>query len=115
MSTPKTTAIIVHGAYFLPSASDAFNDQLSQPHSYGGIVASEATSPDLYSDASKTSSKGISSIIYIPAWLVPPGSSVPFVIEKYGFKCQVDLGVNEDGTVFAKNAPHSFYNDIHAE
>ncbi|KAK1140974.1 hypothetical protein N8T08_009720 [Aspergillus melleus] len=163
MSSLKTTAIIiVHGAYFLPSAWDAFNDQLSQrgftvlyprlptcsdlrppralladdvaavraaateliaanhkililAHSYGGIVASEAITPDLYIGASKTLSKGISSIIYISPWLVPPGSSVPSVIEKYGFQCQVDLGVNEDGTVFAKNAPDSFYNDIPAE
>ncbi|KAI9044543.1 uncharacterized protein KD926_000454 [Aspergillus affinis] len=84
-------------------------------HSYGGIVASETITPDLYINSSKNNSAGISSIIYLSAWLVPPGSTVPSVIEKYGFQCKVNLGINDDGTVLAKNAPDSFYNDIDAE
>lgn len=78
-------------------------------HSYGGIVASEALKPDLYANES---TNGIVYLILLSAWLIQPGSSLLDVITKYGFQCKVDLGRNEDGTVFAKNAAESFYNDI---
>jgi pimeloyl-ACP methyl ester carboxylesterase len=89
---------------------DAGHTILVLAHSYGGVVASEAIRPDLY--ASPSSSGGVVSLIYLSAWLVQPGSGVTDVIEKYGFQCEVDLGSNNDGTVFAKNAAASFYNDI---
>ena len=37
------------------------------------------------------------------------------LIGKYGFQCKVDLGDNGDGTVFAKNASESFYNDVESK
>ncbi|RAK99751.1 alpha/beta hydrolase [Aspergillus ibericus CBS 121593] len=80
-------------------------------HSYGGVVASEAITRDLYA-SENTNTNGIVSLILLSAWLVQPGDSLPGVIEKYGFQCDVELGNNGDGTVFATNAPASFYNDI---
>ncbi|PLB44793.1 alpha/beta-hydrolase [Aspergillus steynii IBT 23096] len=160
-SLKPNAVLIVHGAYFLPPAWDAFSHSLSQrgftvrcprlptcgdtrppqalladdvaavrsaaeelmaddhtilvlSHSYGGIVASEAITPDLYINT-KEKPKGVSHIVYLSAWLIQPGSTLSSVIEKYGLQCQVDLGNNNDGTVFAKNAPDSFYNDIERE
>ncbi|KAJ6006625.1 alpha/beta-hydrolase [Penicillium sp. IBT 35674x] len=78
-------------------------------HSYGGIVASEAITQDFYT---RNSGKGVAYLIYLTAWLIQPGSSLSDVFNKYGFQCEVDLDMNEDGTMAAKNAPESFYNDI---
>ncbi|KAH8588348.1 Alpha/beta hydrolase fold-1 [Bisporella sp. PMI_857] len=80
-------------------------------HSYGGIVASEALTPDLFA-SNNENKKGIVSLVYLAAWLVQPGDTLADVIGKYGFQSKVDLGQNEDGTVYAKNAPESFFNDI---
>ncbi|KAJ5100081.1 alpha/beta-hydrolase [Penicillium argentinense] len=77
-------------------------------HSYGGMVASEAIRPDLYA----SNGKGVVGLVLLSSWLVQPGDTLMSVIDKYGFQCKVDLGNNGDGTVFAKNAPESFYNDI---
>lgn len=77
-------------------------------HSYGGIVASEAIGPNLYS----SDSSGVVGLVLLSSWLVQPGDTLTDVIGKYGFQCKVDLGNNGDGTVYAKNAPESFYNDI---
>ncbi|KAJ6034668.1 uncharacterized protein N7446_009422 [Penicillium canescens] len=153
---PPIAILIVHGAYFLPSAWEDFCQRLTQAgfivrcprlptcgderpptalleqdvmavrtaaqelmnsghfiivlaHSYGGIVTSEAINQDLYA---RDSGKGVAYLIYLSAWLVQPGSSLADVIAKYGFQCKVDIGINEDGTMVAKNAPESFYNDI---
>ncbi|KAJ5439647.1 alpha/beta-hydrolase [Penicillium daleae] len=78
-------------------------------HSYGGIVASEAITEELYPNSNR---KGIVSLVLLSAWLIQPGDTLEDVIKKYGFQCEVELGNNGDGTVFAKNAPSSFYNDI---
>ncbi|KAJ5802187.1 uncharacterized protein N7503_004637 [Penicillium pulvis] len=157
MANPNPIAVlIVHGAYFIPSAWEDFCHRLTQAgfivrcprlptcgdtrpptalleqdvmavraaaqelinsghkvvvlaHSYGGIVASEAITQDFYA---RNSGKGVAYLIYLTAWLVQPGSSLSDVITKYGFQCKVDISINEDGTVAAKNAPESFYNDI---
>ena len=79
-------------------------------HSYGGIVASEAIQSDLY--AKDNNGKGVVRLVYLSSWLVQPGDSLMDVVGKHGFLTKVDLGQNDDGTVFAKNAPDSFYNDI---
>jgi pimeloyl-ACP methyl ester carboxylesterase len=81
-------------------------------HSYGGIVATEAIGSDLYAGER---GGGVSHLIFLSAWLVQPGDSLGDVIGKYGFQSQVDLGQNEDGTVWAKNAPHSFYHDVDSD
>ncbi|KAJ5660336.1 hypothetical protein N7507_006787 [Penicillium longicatenatum] len=78
-------------------------------HSYGGIVASEAITQDLYA---RGRGKGIAHLIYLSAWLVQQGNSLSDVIAKYGFQSKVDIGFNEDGTIIARNAPKAFYNDI---
>jgi pimeloyl-ACP methyl ester carboxylesterase len=78
-------------------------------HSYGGIVASEALTSDLYANEV---TKGIVHIILLSAWLVQPADTIEDVIGKYGFQCKVDLGNNGVGTVFAKNAAEAFFNDI---
>jgi hypothetical protein len=85
-------------------------------HSYGGIVASEAIREDLY--AKHASGPGVVHLIYLSAWLVPPGKSLSDMFEKYGWQSKADAAINEDGTVSIKNIPDCFYNDIdpkHAE
>ncbi|KAJ5692799.1 hypothetical protein N7462_002222 [Penicillium macrosclerotiorum] len=88
---------------------DGGHNILVLAHSYGGMVASEAITEDLYANGGR---KGIVSLALLSAWLIQPGESLQDVIKKYGFQCKVDLGQNEDGTVFVKNAPESFYNDM---
>ncbi|KAJ5825734.1 alpha/beta-hydrolase [Penicillium riverlandense] len=90
---------------------DAGHSILVLAHSYGGMVASEAITKDLYASGGN----GVVSLIYLSAWLLQPGSTLEDVITKYGFQSEVDLGNNGDGTVFAKNAPESFYNDLEPE
>ncbi|OKO99342.1 hypothetical protein PENSUB_8729 [Penicillium subrubescens] len=82
-------------------------------HSYGGIVACEAITEDLYAQ-SHTNHKGngIVSLLLLSAWLIQPGHTFEDVITKYGLPGEVDVGSNGDGTIFARNAPASFYNDI---
>ncbi|KAJ5267012.1 alpha/beta-hydrolase [Penicillium angulare] len=158
MASEKPVAVlIIHGAYFLPSAWKNFGNHLtqagltvrcphlpscndSQPptsllkddlhavraaakdliasnhkiivlaHSYGGIVASEAITPDLYSD--RLGGSGVVSLIYLSAWLIVPGESLQDIFARHGAQSEVDLGMHSDEVVFAKNAPESFYNDI---
>ncbi|KAJ5092802.1 alpha/beta-hydrolase [Penicillium angulare] len=156
-SKEPVAVLIIHGAYFLPSAWDNFSNRLtqaglivrcprlpscndSQPptsllkddlqavrsaaknliasnhkiivlaHSYGGIVASEAITPDLYSDG--LGGSGVVSLIYLSAWLIVPGESLQDVFARHGAQSEVDLGMHSDEVVSAKNAPESFYNDI---
>ena len=80
------------------------------PSSYGGIPASEAISPDLYS--SNGTGPGVIHLIYLTCWLIPKSQSVQAVLGKYGFLSHVDVGMNEDGTAVAKNAADAFYNDV---
>ncbi|GAD97684.1 hypothetical protein MGYG_00728 [Paecilomyces variotii No. 5] len=80
-------------------------------HSYGGVVATQAIASDLYASTSSDRG-GVVSLVYLSAWLIQPDDTVAGVIAKYGLQSDVDLGNNNDGTVFAKNAPVSFYNDI---
>ncbi|KAJ5728495.1 hypothetical protein N7493_004825 [Penicillium malachiteum] len=56
-------------------------------HSYGGIVASEAITSDLY-------------------------SGLDDVIAKHGMQSKVDLGTHDDGVMFPKNGADSFFNDL---
>lgn len=79
-------------------------------HSYGGIVASAAITPDLYS--SSTNGPGVSALLYLAAWLLLPGQCLDDIIAKHGMQSEVDLGTLGDGMMFPKNAPESFYNDI---
>lgn len=79
-------------------------------HSYGGMVASDTISRDLYADGAGNG--GVVSLILLSAWLLLDGDSLENVIAKHGLQSQVDLGNNGDGTVFAKNAAESFYNDL---
>jgi len=84
-------------------------------HSYGGIVASEAICEDLYAkqpSSPDATRGGVVHLIYLCAFLVQPGDSLGDIQGKYGMQTKVDLGFNEDGTVWAKNAPDSFYNDM---
>ncbi|OQD86866.1 hypothetical protein PENSOL_c084G02071 [Penicillium solitum] len=157
IQTP-TAILIIHGAYFLPKAWDAFNDELTKAglvvscprlptcgdesppaatlkedvivvrsaakdlidtghniivlaHSYGGIVASEALTLDLYANEL---TKGVVYLILLSAWLVQPGGTLGDLIWKYGFQSKVDLGNSGDGTVFVKNAAEAFFNDINS-
>lgn len=105
-ATMNDDIIAVHGA--AQELVDANHSILVLAHSYGGMVAAEAISPDLYA----TNGKGAVGLILLSAWLVQPGNTLTDVIGKYGFQCKVDLGDNGDGTFFAKNAPESFYNDV---
>lgn len=88
---------------------DAGHNILVLAHSYGGIVACEAITEDLYASTNRS---GIISLVFLSAWLIQPGNKFEDVFKKYGVQSEVDLGNNEDGTFFAKNAPASFYNDI---
>ena len=91
---------------------DAGHPIIVLAHSYGGIVASEAVTEDLY--AKHPSGPGVVHLVYLSAWLVLPGHSLSDVLEKYGWQSKADAGFNEDGTVEVKNTPDSFYNDIEA-
>ncbi|KAL3490678.1 alpha/beta-hydrolase [Aspergillus germanicus] len=83
-------------------------------HSYGGLVASEAITRDLYA-ANTPSGAGVASLILLSAFLIQPGHSLPGLFKKYGFQCEVDLGYNEDETVSVKNAVKSLYNDVRSD
>ncbi|KAJ6004916.1 hypothetical protein N7540_012715 [Penicillium herquei] len=148
--------LIIHGAYFLPAAYEAFSERMIEAgltvrcsrlpscgdtipptallehdvnavqeaakeliatnhkiivlaHSYGGIVASEAITSDLYSI---NGSSGVVSLIYLAAWLLVPGQGLDDVVAKHGMQSKVDLGTHGNGVMFPKNAADSFYNDI---
>ena len=42
-------------------------------HSYGGMVASEAITPDVYANSDSTYGKGVVALILLSTWLVQPG------------------------------------------
>jgi pimeloyl-ACP methyl ester carboxylesterase len=163
MTSSPNAILIIHGAYFQPSAWEPFITRLadkdftvecpplpscgSSPsqhptgtlqddvdvvrtaaqklidagykitvlaHSYGGIVASEAITPDIYA-VSTPRGAGVTSLILLSAFVIQPGHSLSGLFKKYGFQCEVDLGYNGDGTVFAKTAVKSLYNDIRSD
>ncbi|KAJ5736093.1 uncharacterized protein N7483_001218 [Penicillium malachiteum] len=139
-----TAILIIHGAYFLPAAYEAFSNRITEAgltvrcprlpscgdtipptallkhdvnavqeaakeliatnhkiivlaHSYGGSVASEAITSDLYSI---NGSSGVVSLIYLAAWLLVPGQGLDDVVAKHGMQSKVDLGTHGDGVMF---------------
>ncbi|OOF90467.1 hypothetical protein ASPCADRAFT_135149 [Aspergillus carbonarius ITEM 5010] len=133
MTHQKPTAIlIVHGAYFLPPAWDDFSARLTgagfavscprlpsckdeRPPTATlteDVMAVRHAMPRKSFSTQAINSQGVVNLILLSAWLVQPGDSLPGVIGKHGFQCDVDLGNNGDGTVYAQHAPLSFYNDV---
>jgi hypothetical protein len=95
-------------------------------HSYGGIVASEAITPEFYGPVKKSESgdsgdggSGVVHMTYLSARLVLKGQSVDDIIQKYGFQSHADVGFSENGTAYVRKSPDSFFNDVeprsHAE
>jgi alpha-beta hydrolase superfamily lysophospholipase len=142
MTSPPNAILIIHGAYFQPSAWEPFITRLadrnftvecpplpscsSSPsqhptgtlqddvdvirgaaqkiidagykltvlaHSYGGIVASEAITSELYA-TNTPSGAGVTSLILLSAFLIQPGHSLPGLFKKYSFQCEVDIDYN---------------------
>ncbi|KAJ5615365.1 hypothetical protein N7537_000479 [Penicillium hordei] len=106
-ATLKEDVIVVRSA--AKGLIDAGHNIIVLAHSYGGIVASEALTLDLYANEV---TKGIVYLILLSAWLVQPGDTLGDLIGKYGFQCKADLGNSGGGTVFVKNAAEAFFNDI---
>ena len=78
-------------------------------HSYGGLVASDAVTEELYA---KQGSAGVIQMIYLSAWLIQPRTSLTQLFEKYGFQSKLELGFDEDGMALPKNGPEALYHDI---
>ena len=78
-------------------------------HSYGGLVASEAVTEELYA---KQGNAGVVRMIYLSAWLIQPRTSLTQLFETYGFPSNVELDINEDGMALPKNGPETLYHDI---
>lgn len=82
-------------------------------HSFGGGVASNAITPDLYAaEPRNASTPGVIRIVWLTTHLPLPGGTVSEIFDRHGFLCDVDLQVNEDGTASVKNAVEAFYNDM---
>lgn len=79
-------------------------------HSFGGVVATQSITPDLY--AASSTAPGVVRLIYLCAFLVQPENTLSDVFAKHGFLSKVDLTINDDGTAIPKNASDSFYNDM---
>ena len=85
-------------------------------HSWGGFVVSEAIHEDLYAkqEAGGYQAPGVIHLIYLSAWLVQPGKSAKDLFYNPEFPSALELGANEDGTAWVKNAPDALYNDVEA-
>ena len=81
-------------------------------HSYGGLIASQAITEDLYA---KRGAAGVVGLIYLSAWMIRPGTSLTQLFEKHGFQSEVDIEMKEDGVALVKNGPEVFYHDIERE
>lgn len=82
-------------------------------HSYGGLVATEAITSELYAAAPRsTRSAGVLRLIYVSAHLALPGMSIRDIYTKHGFLCDVELQFNDDGTASVTNPIDAFYNDL---
>ena len=83
-------------------------------HSWGGFVASEAISPDLYFPAPQTSKSegGVVHLIYLSAWMLEPGTSVMDQFDKCSAPNAMQIDFSEDGTARVTNVAECFYNDV---
>lgn len=81
-------------------------------HSYGGLVASEAVTGELYA---KDGMAGVIQLIYVSAWLVPKGTIVPEMVNKYGHYSSLKVDPNEYGMARPINGREAFYHDIRKE
>lgn len=97
-------------------------------HSYGGLVASEAITEDLYAkkkekkknsddengkEKEKEDSAGVVRLVYLSAWLLQPNTSLPQLFQKHGFQCSLELTLDPTHhTALPKNAPEALYNDL---
>ena len=83
-------------------------------HSWGGFVASEAISPDLYFPAPQISKSegGVVHLIYLSAWMLEPGTSVMDQFAKSSAPNELLIDFNEDGTARVANVAECFYNDV---
>lgn len=101
-------------------------------HSYGGLVASEAITEDLYAkkkdgkknpddeakkgrEEEEEAGGGVVRLVYLSAWLLQPGTSLPQLFQKHGFQCALELDVDPTTRMaLPKNASEAFYNDLPA-
>ena len=81
-------------------------------HSWGGLVASEAITENFYA---KGGSPGVVRLIYLSAWLIPPGTSLPQLFQKYGFQSGIKWDIDADQMAWVVNAKEAFYHDVDDE
>lgn len=83
-------------------------------HSWGGFIASEAISPNMYFPAASTSKSegGIVHLIYLSAWMLEPGTSVMDQFAKSSVPHKMLIEFDEDGTARVSNVAECWYNDI---
>ena len=81
-------------------------------HSYGGLVASEAITADLYAEHEKA---GVVRLIYLSAWMIQPDTTLVQTLDKHGFPTKIELDMNEHGMAFPKNPLEAFYHDVDEE
>ena len=80
-------------------------------------MASESVTRDLYAETHRHdgTATGVVSLIYVSAWLIQPGTSLPMLFQKYGFKSDLKLDVDADRMATVKNAREAFYHDVESE
>ena len=78
-------------------------------HSWGGLVATEAITDELYAKGGKA---GVVRLVYVSAWLIQPGTTLPQLFEKYGLRSGVKMEIDGDKMALPKNAREAFYNDM---
>lgn len=95
-------------------------------HSYGGLVTSEAIIEDLYAKKKKKEEEedddenrkekeagGVVRLVYLSAWLLQPGTSLPQLFQTHGFHSSLELNVDPTSLMaIPKNAPEALYNDL---
>ena len=83
--------------------------------SYGGMVACNAITKELYARGSPEDTARVCHLIFLSAFVPLPGNGVADLQEKYGHQSEAQISFDDDGTLRFMNASRVFYNDLEDE
>ena len=81
-------------------------------HSYGGIVACNAITKDIYASSSPEDTTRVCHMIFLTAFIPLPGYGIADLQKKYGHQSEAQVSFDDDGTIRFMNASRVFYNNL---
>lgn len=81
-------------------------------HSYGGVVATEAITEDLYYRPENPAKGGVAHLLFVAAFTPLKGQSLGTCLQVHEERASIRLAFNEDGQGWIENTYEAFWDDV---